>query len=170
MSSCGDSCSTYCPAALCGFVSAASSRTGGAANYCRSADNFFTLPRHRRVQQHRMLPAPMLQAHGSVHIVAEPWSSSKSSLRNKCFGDLFGGRASLILRSSHSSSNRSLAAARQPDLCSPCVGSPKTDDNPARKTILFLIVRLSPMSNGGLHLIDGYRFGKPELPPSIEYP
>jgi hypothetical protein len=170
MSSCGDSCSTCCRAALCGFVSAASSRTGGAANYCRSADNFFRLPRHRRVQQHRKPPAAMLQAHGCVHIAAETWSSSKSSLRNKCFGDLFSGRALLILRSSHSSSNCSLAAARPPEVCSPCVGSPKTDDNPARKTLLLLIVRLSPMSNGCLQVVDGFRFAKPELPPSIEHP
>ena len=92
---------------FCGFL--ANRRRGELLPVCRQ---LLQAARCRRTQQHRTLPSPVLPAPGSARIAAEPWSSSKSSLLNRCFGDLWGGRASLTLHSSHSSSNHSLAPAR----------------------------------------------------------
>src|SRR5215510_1539730 len=126
MSSSGGFCSTRFRVALCGFASAASSRTGAAVNYCRFAEGFFRLRCHR-TQQHRMFLPPVLPAHGSVRIAAELWSSSKSSLLNRCFGDLWGGRASLTLHRNPSSSSRVLAPARQFEVCPESVVGQKTN-------------------------------------------
>src|SRR5262245_32654565 len=69
----------------------------------------------------------VLPAHGSVRIAAELWSSSKSSLLNRCFGDLWGGRASLTLHRNPSSSSRVLAPARQFEVCPESVVGQKTN-------------------------------------------
>jgi hypothetical protein len=170
MSSSGDSCFTLCRVALCGSASAASSRTVAAVSCCRFAGNFFRLPRRRRTQQHWMLPIPVLPAHGSVRIVAELWFLSKRSLLNRCFGDLSGGRASLTLHSSLSSSKHGLAPARQPQVCLDAAGSPKTEQNLAPQPAPAAIYLNSSMSKGVPTPIEGNRFGKPGLPASIEHP
>jgi hypothetical protein len=131
-SSSGDSCSILCRVALCGSASTASSRTVAAVNYCRFADIFFK-SRYRKIQQHRTLPPPVLPARGSVRIAAEPWSSSKSSLRNRWFGDWPDGRASLTLHSNLSSSSHSLAPARKPEVCPETFAGARPDQNRARE-------------------------------------
>ena len=170
MSSCGDSCFTRCRAALCGFVSAASSPTVAAVNFYRFADAFSRLPCRRRTQPHRMLLPAVLPAHGSARIAAELWSSSKSSLPNRCFGELSGGRTSLTPHSSRSSSNRSLAAAGTLGVCPACARSHKKHLNVPRRSSPALIFQVVPVSEATPDRIDGSRFDEPEVLPSIEHP
>jgi hypothetical protein len=118
----------------------------------------------------RTLPPPVLPAHGSARIAAALWSSSISSRRNRCFGNVQGGRASLTLHSTHSSSNCSLAAAGKPEVCPAGAGRPKARHNSARDAMLFLIIRVSPMPNGIFRAIDVHKFVTPEVPWSIERP
>jgi hypothetical protein len=117
--------------------------------------------------------ADIIRAHGDSFVEsigADPWSSLKSPLFNRCGGDLWGGRASLTLHGSRSSLSRSLAAAGKPEVCPAFIGDPKTGLSFAWRS------KATPHFSGGTNLrthpevIGGFRFAEPEVLPSIEHP